>query len=308
MKKAFAILLIAISITCMCFALTACNDNGGGEIGGGNQGGGDKNEISLSSDMTIEQLKAALKGVESFKVATADSAEDMQSETLSTLRIFCKNGYSFFDYGMDISETRIYETTRQYRIVKRNDEWSIKVFDYENYDVKDKEYATTNLAQKYLNDILMPIIEKGFTIKDSIVYFDEGKSRLSAFNYATLYVPEQYKNYASMSANAKVVDFEEYSANGTDGYALTNTNLELNSLVIPETYNGKPVISAVIDIQFMAKVTIPVCVKVLSMARPIQGNVVEITYLGSRVLWREIDKSQNWWSNDYCTISCADDI
>lgn len=48
MKKAFAILLIAISITCMCFALTACNDNGGGEIGGGNQGGGDKNEISLS--------------------------------------------------------------------------------------------------------------------------------------------------------------------------------------------------------------------------------------------------------------------
>lgn len=308
MKKAFAILLIAISITCMCFALTACNDNGGGEIGGGNQGGGDKNEISLSSDMTIDQLKDALKGVESFKVATADSAEDMQSETLSSLRIFCKNGYSFFDYGMDISETRIYETNRQYRMIYRNEEWSIKVFDYENYDVKDKVRATTDLTQEYLNNTWMPLIEQGFSIKDNMVYFNDGEYRLSSFNDAVLNIPEQYKNYASMSANAKAVDFEEYSANGIDGYALTNTNLDLNSLVIPETYNGKPVISAVIDIQLMAKVTIPVCVKELRMARPIQGNIVEITYLGSRVLWNEIDKSQDWWSNDYCTISCADDI
>lgn len=264
--------------------------------------------IALTENMSIDQLKNALKKVKNFKVATADSAEDMERGILSASRTYCNDGYSFVDYGMDMFETRIYETNRQYRMIYRNEEWSIKAFDYENYDVKDKVRATIDLAQEYLNNTWMPLIEQGFSIKDNMVYFNDGEYRLSSFNDAVLNIPEQYKNYASMSANAKVVDFEEYSANGTDGYALTNTNLDLNSLVIPETYNGKPVISAVIDIQLMAKVTIPVCVKELRMARPIQGNVVEITYLGSRVHWNETDKSQNWWSNDYCTISCADDI
>lgn len=264
--------------------------------------------ITLTENMTVDQLKDSLKDVNSFKVMTADSAEDMKNGIHSESGTYCKNGYSFVNYDTDIAETRIYETNRQYRIVKRYDEWSIKVFDYENYDVKDKNRATINLAQEYLNNTWMPIIEQGFSIENNMVYFNDGKSCLSTFNCATLNIPEKYKGYANMDANSKVVEFEEYSANGIDGYALKNTNLELNSLIIPETYNGKPVIRAVIDIQFMEIVTIPVCVKELSMIRPVQGNVVEITYLGSRVLWNEIDKSQNWWNNDYCTISCADDI
>lgn len=313
MKKAIVILLIAISVICMCFAFTACDDNSGdsgngdgGEKGGGNNGSFTANEIVLTSDMTIEQLKTALKNINSFKITTAESAEDMQRGTPSSLRVFCENGYSFYNYGIRLFETRIYETNRQYKMVYRNDEWKIEIFDYENYDVKDKIYATMNLAQENLNNTWMPIIEQGFSIENNMVYFNDGAYRLSSFNDATLNVPEQYKSYASMSANAKVVEFQEYSSKGIDGYALKNTNLELNSLVIPETYNGKPVMSAVIDILLMPRVTIPVSVRELSMVRPVQGNVVEITYLGSRVLWNEINKS--WWENNYCTISCIDDV
>ncbi len=289
MKKFFALLVVLlICVTTLTFV--ACND--------------DKDEfseyakITLRSDMTLDEVKEALKEVEIFTMQTCGL-----DGTVAYEYTWARNGYSCVlperYYGALFFEGNMY-----YGIFFEGDEEDIEVVDCTGYETIYSQNEKTDV-EAYLDVLYELMGENEYTIKGNVVTVgvkDDsgavvGQYIAKNFNATRLEIPAKYKDtYKTLKPTTTVLVFEDIDENTC---MLSKINVPLKSLQIPEKNNGKTVTK--IDISGHAeKLTIPKTVKNIFGL----SEYNSITYLGTK---------EEWYSNVstgclqvQCDIVCTD--
>ncbi len=291
MKKIIVILSLSL-IFVMLATFVACNDKDN------NDEYSEYAKISLRSDMTLDEVKEALKDVEIFTMQTC--AED---GTLAYEYTWARNGYSCVlpesYYGAMFFEGNMY-----YEIFFEGDEEDVGVIDCSGYDTTYSHNEKTDV-EAYLEFICELMSENEYTIKDnvitvSVMYNDAiaGQYIAKNFNATKLGIPEKYKDtYKTLKPTTTVLVYEDIDENTC---RLSQINVPLKSLEIPEKYNGKTVTEVELYLGHVEKLTIPkTAQKVFGLS---EDNIV--TYLGTKEEW-----NSNVWTGSLkspCDIVCTD--
>ncbi len=242
-RKSILFIVSIVLVLTLVFALVACND--------------DKKEdddllptITLTEDMSLDEIKAVLKDVKNYKVNISDYY----------LYYYWENGYcgtiineAVGKYGSMYS--CVFDGAKYYDFEYDGEEYSYEMTDYSGYDYKVHD----NIATAYLESIFDMAIEDEFPISvednklmiNGYIYYD--------FNKTEPMIPEVYADYKSLSENAPITAEYEISE---DGNSCVFVDIEngylLKSYEIPSQYNGKDVVG-IMSCNFvnLEKLTLP---------------------------------------------------
>ncbi|GEM_PF-2768513 len=296
MKKAFVILLITVFILSMCFALTACNDEG------------DNDKIHLSSDMSVEQIKEALKGITSYT-----KEYYYEDNKLSGLYVYTDKGTSFCgtnnngDLDTQSASASFFEGNRYYDLSSEK----CVVIDCEGFDVDFDNY---NLAKDFELEIGF-LSEGRYYIENNAIVIgaispktgNSAKIVYKDFNNSSVTIPYAYKdNYKTMQPTQNLLEFEDVSDTEC---RLSGYNIALKSLVVPNKHNGKDVAEISLSVP-IATLTIPTTVKKIADLNYYENEKYTINYLGTFEQWAAVKKDSRLESlieRDVVTVTYADD-
>ncbi len=291
MKK-FIVLLSILLICILSATLVACNDKND------NDEYSEYAKITLRSDMTLDEVKEALKDVEIFTLQTC--AED---GTLAYEYTWARNGYSCVlperYYGALFFEGNMY-----YEIFIGGDEEDVEVVDCSGYDTTYSQNEKTDV-DAYLEFICDLMAENEYAIKDNVITVSfmnngaiAGQLIAKDFNATKLGIPEKYKDtYKTLKPTTTVLVYEDIDENTC---RLSQISVPLKSLEVPEKYNGKTVTEVKLYSGHAEKLTLSKAIKMVS------GLTEEnsVTYLGTKEEW-----SSNVWTDGIsapCDIVCTD--
>jgi len=280
MKKFFPILVVLI--ICVVFgSFVACNKK-------------DESKDILRSDMTLDEVKEALKDVKSYRrqYRTPDG-------TVLEDYAFGPNGYSLVAESVSFYDVTFFEDNKYYYMYGDTDVEEITIVDCSGYDVNyDFDREDYEILIRYMT-------EYDYTIKDNAIYIDDidngvvtGTHVFYEFNVAR---PEPYGKYKStyktLQPTTSLLVYGDLDDNSCE---LAEVNAPLKTLQIPEAYNGKSVTKVVCE--NVKNLIIPKTVKELRL-RSISDDTI-ITYLGTKEefyanVWADSSKAD-------CDIECTD--
>lgn len=278
MKRIISLVFTILLTICLTISFVACNDDNN-----------DADGVVLTEGMTIDEVKEALKDVTNFTCIIGVSEDNYQYKYK-----WCETGYDYVDnYGG--GGTLIFEGNRRYEFTTDGKNgYNLEIIDFEDYDVNRD--GNSDIAAEYLES-MYDIIANDFSIKNNAIYF--GSYIFKDFNNTKIDIPLQYANYKTLPANKKVLEFETLTETTCK---LSNINVALNSLKIPEEYEGKTVVKAEVR-SIKNTLTIPTTITNLQIYGSSNGNVFQIIYLGTREQWDAISINQDW--NEYATLTCV---
>lgn len=294
MKK-FSGLIAVLMIVISLFVFVACGDTNKKE---------EKEEtVKLTEDMTIEDVKSALKDVESFTIETHES-----NGAVPYVCKYIETGYSSSDSIENDLRTYLYIGKMYYWFSERNGITQYGVCNTEGYDSSFVNYYSEDIKQNALENVYNSMKINGYYIKDNKIFVNRGTDYegntlidcVKGFGVTQLDFPEEYKdNYKTLGVTYEVLQYTDFSST-TCG--LTKIGITLKSLTIPETYNGKTVVSADIGdhVDFLV---IPTTINSIGGLYGVQ----DITYLGTKAEWRNVYTDIISRMGEYIrTVHCSD--
>lgn len=319
MKKIdFKKLLLLVLAVVFAFSLAACNNED--EKSNDNA----LPTITLTENMTLNEVKAALKDVKNFK------EELCYDNNYKETYYWCENGGAAYcndehgdQYMYVISEdNKFYLLEYQYQMSSDTCEYNEEIIDATGYDTANDAFLRSlqNELDYYL-DRVMP--EDEWKIENGKIVIDHEDGyvvKLYDFNCTTAEVPEHYANYKELKATKN--EIAEYYCE--DNYAsLISINGYLRTFTVPETYNGKDVKSVCFfsstvetyatDGWFkssvtLEEITIPKTIVLLAGLEN-YTELKTINYLGTKDEWNNVmvvgDKMLNDIKSEY-TVNCSD--
>ncbi len=290
--KRFIVFIVILLICIMSATFVACDDKGD------NDEYSEYSKITLRSDMTLDEVKEALEDVEIF---TAQSCSP--DGTVAYEYTWARNGYSCIlsegYYGAKFFEGNMY-----YDLFIEGKEEDIKVVDCSGYDTTYSHNEKTDV-EAYLESIYELMSENEYAIKDNVITVSVMYNGALAvqiivknFNATKLGIPEKYKDtYKTLKPTTSVLVYEDIDENTC---RLSQINVPLKSLEIPEKYNGKTVTWVKLYSGHAEKLTLSKAVKIVFGLTEYNS----VVYLGTIEEWYEnveTDKSQA-----PCDIVCTD--
>ncbi len=279
MKKFFPILVVLI--ICVVFgSFVACNKK-------------DESKDILRSDMTLDEVKEALKDVKSYRRQSRTS--DADGAVLEDY-VFGTNGYSLVVERISFYDVTFFEDNKYYYMYGNSDVEEIMIVDCSGYDVNydfDREGV----------DVLVSLMtEYGYTIKDNTIYIEDVNTHSThvfyEFNVAKTEPYGKYKStYKTLQPTTSLLVYGDLDDNSCE---LAEVNAPLKTLQIPEAYNGKSVTKVVCE--NVKNLIIPKTVKELRL-RSISDDMI-ITYLGTKEEFYANVRTNT--SIAACDIECSD--
>lgn len=294
MKKLFYGALIAIIVVSTAFALVACN---------GNEDPNSREtppaEITLTDTMTVDEVMAALDGVENYTIET------YESDKLYQVDKFVENGYSRKDVKYEELNVAIWANDVLYNFRQYNGEVKYAIINIKgldsNFPVSRKEDVKDDLKM-----IREDMENGGYRIENNALYLDKPYSGLVCakrvvkdFGSTILDFPEEYMdNYLTLQPTRKALEYEDIDGNTC---RLVNVGTSLYTFTIPETYDDKTVVEADVG----GHVDILIIPKTIQKIRGLNG-IMNITYLGTRDEWYEVNYELNDIGRFPYTVHCTD--
>ena len=289
MRKIFTFLAVVALIACLCMAFVACN----------NDDGGDENSITLSADMTVDQIKDALKDITSYTVEyyTAD-------KQLKESKVYTVDGVSDYiankSYSGTLQSAKFYEGNRYYDL-----EMGFVGDGTNGYnmviDLSGVEFEKVNFIKE--NPIYLDMLERvdyrivDYRIENNSIIYNYGtvEAIIKDFNKSTLRIPDDYKyNYKNL--NTKFGAFSTNQISDTE-CILQNITFPAASITVPEKIDGKTVTNMSIGRNMPSVMTIPATIGKISVDAVY--NKYNINYLGTKEQWNNVEK------DEYAKIMCG---
>lgn len=328
------LLLLTISLV-LVFALVACDDNDKGKSSENNGSVEELKPITLTENMTLDEVRAALKDVKNFKQEW--NYDDVYGDVKET-HYWCENGGGAYynDGHGDQYMIVIIEDNVFYCLECEYDE-DLGKLAYEEEIVNAKEYevasdlSLNNLKQElewYLYDIMT---EEKWEIENGqiVIYYDDGDiDKMYDFNCTETYIPEYYANYKNLKPTKEIAEYYDYMwGDSTNESMLVDINGHLKSFVVPESYKGKTVTAVSFEsgnsqkfyssegwfksYRTLEEITVPKSVTMM-MGLGYYENLKTINYLGTQEEWSKVSVSSSGISmigsvtHKTYTVNCTD--
>lgn len=298
-RKSILFIVSIVLVLTLAFALVACNDDKKGDDDS-------LPTITLTEDMSLDEIKAVLKDVKNYKVNISDyylcywwengygycaTINNEESDSYGSMRSFMFDGAKFYKFEYD------------------EEEYSYEMTDYSGYDYEVQD----NMAALYLESMFDIAIDEDIpiSVEDNKLTIEYGV--LYDFNKTEPMIPEVYADYKSLPETAPITAKYEISEDG-DGYyfAGIENGDYLKSYEIPSQYNGKDVIGITeLYVYNLQKLTLPNTIKgIISLDC---DELREIRFNGTKEEWNAIIKPESifgdGWDEDLpddYTIYCTD--
>lgn len=287
MRKNFTLVFVLMLCVVMCAFFVACDKNG--DETKENKG------IVITSDMTADQIREALKDVKSFTMIITYGTD------IQYVQKWFENGFSESETYSGVKHAIFEENNREYEFDWGNGELKATVIDLNGYDSYKANHSKTYI------DIYLSLMDRGYTVENGQLILGGGAYVAKDFNCSTMDIPSEYKNYATLKTNASVLDFEDISETECK---LSSINVTLNTLVVPEKYNGKTVVEISQVDRVWTKLSIPTTVtKLGSIWISSDTQPCTIEYAGTKEQWAKIQKTEHEWApSNKLIIQCSDGI
>ncbi len=183
----------------------------------------------LKTNMSFEEIQAALTDIKNFTVTEGDSA-----------LCFRENGTSYSN-GTEMIAS-FYEGTRYYSISVGGGEDTIKIVDYSGYSYDFSDIGTYT-ALKVLDGWGATETDVSVTDDGELIWTRDGKTRkISGINTTEFDIPDKYKDYKTMSATNSVLKTQAITG---DTCAVIGAEDYVTAIEIPELIDGKAVVKIV---------------------------------------------------------------
>lgn len=294
MRKIFTFLAVVALIACLCVAFVACNNDDGGE-----------NSITLSADMTVDQIKEALKDITSYTVEyyTGDQKlKESKVYTVDGVSDYIANKTYVPSFSGTLQSAKFYEGNRYYDL-----EMGFVGDGTNGYnmviDLSGVEFEKVNFIKE--NPINFDMLERvDYRIENNSIIYNygtadiiEGEAIIKDFNKSTLRIPDDYKdNYKNL--NTKFGAFSTNQISDTE-CILRNITFRAASITVPEKIDGKTVTKMSIGSGMPNVMTIPATIEEISVSNNAVCNKYNINYLGTKEQWNNVEK------DEYAKIMCG---
>lgn len=215
MKKIIKVCSIVLAICLLAFVFAACDDKKGGEDN--NSATNNLPQVTLTDDMTIDEIKEALDGVHNYfyKVLFNDNdgyiyeywcdENGFVNKVYATDKDLDGYGYNTF-YGMFIDGDKYYDLARDAK--GGETDYYEYYYSVATEEMKAELKEMGNFLSLYLNDSASAHVENG----KLIILYDCGEDELtqmefSDFNKITLPTDESFPNFRELAI--EYVDEEE---------------------------------------------------------------------------------------------------
>lgn len=288
MKKHNLLFFVAIMVVCLIVALVGCDDQK------------DKSgEISLTSDMSLKELRSALINVDSFSIELQEAGESEKRVMKIT-----QNGRAI--NSADEYNVQFIEDGIEYVFEKEDGKCSYTKTNLNGYDLANTE---NNNVLDYLYYYVISTLESdNFTIKDgevAITVEDVATIRLFDMNKTIISPPDEYKdNYKNLEENKPVVVFEDVADSATE-CKISKFNVRLTSYTVPEQYKGKNVVELCDFQYYVGNIIIPTTIKTIC-GRGYDYSDFTANYLGTKEQWHAIAFPDSIAGTEPYDVHCTD--
>lgn len=250
----------------------------------------EEKKVTIMAGMTYDEVVAELSGVKNFTLREIDKNGECTDAAL-----FTENGATYMDLY-----TAFIEDSKCYIIMLAEVEGEpVACIDYTGYDY-DFDCVETSEINVTADSIFkqMPSTD-GFRTEDGKVIFyndeDGDYAELCNFNSTELYIPEEYKDYASTPLVSSPVIAEPLADDDTK--CSVHVYAFLKSIDIPSEIDGRTVvqIESTSSWSTLKKVTIPKTVTSIG-ARAFANCTAleEIHFDGTEEEWAAVEKGEDW--------------
>lgn len=303
------LLLLTISLV-LVFALVACDDKDEGKSNENNGSVEELKPITLTENMTLDEVRAALKDVKNFKQEW--NYDDVYGDVKET-HYWCENGgVAYYNDGRGDQYMIVIIEDNVFYCLECEYNEDLGKFTYEEEIVNAKEYevasdlSLNNLKQElewYLYDVMT---EEEWEIENGqiVIYYDDGDiDKMYDFNCTETYIPEYYVNYKNLKPTKEIAEY--YYTDEEENAILLGINGYLKSFDVPESYKGKPVKAVYFENQnnemlssegwfksyrTLEEITVPKSVTMM-MGLGYYENLKTINYLGTQEEWSKVSVS-----------------